>query len=112
METEDDADRVIKGDSFMNTEKINSTELSRLSATTKDLINMGMWFLYEVDYAKFPEAKYFLSAERKYYFLKKDGEIIAPMSEYPADLEYDVRILFNDLPAQESLSNYKLSWAY
>lgn len=95
----------------METKKILSSELKCMSGTARDLINMGMWFLYEVDDARFPGVAYFLSAERDCYFLASDGKILESLPSYPKELEFEVRILFDDIPFPESIDNFQPAWA-
>lgn len=95
----------------MEIKKIKSGILKELTGTTKDLINMGIWFLYETRYEKFPNAKYFLSADKKYYLLACDGSVIASLSDYPVDLEYNTRIIFSDMPKLEPVRNFSRLWA-
>ncbi len=95
----------------MEIKKILSSKLKCMSGTARDLINMGMWFLYEVDDARFPDVAYFLSAERDYYFLASDGKIMESLPNYPKELECKVRILFDDIPFPESIDNFQPAWA-
>ena len=95
----------------MEVKKIQSTKLKCLNGTTKDLINMGMWVLYEVNDDDFPDVAYFLEAEREYYFLNADGKALSSSSKYPPELKYGARILFNDIPFPESIENFQPTWA-
>lgn len=95
----------------MNIKEIESVGLKQLTGTTKDLINMGIWFLYETQYDKFPAAKYFLSADKKYYLLTDNGDVITSLSDYPVDLKYDTRIIFSDMPKFEPIKNFRRLWA-
>ncbi|MGP1438455.1 MAG: hypothetical protein ACTTKH_05225 [Treponema sp.] len=95
----------------METKKILSSKLKCMSKPIKELINMGMWFLYEVHNYKYKDAVYFLAAGREYYFLSSNGEIIASSLDYPHGLEYDTRILFDDIPFPESIDNFQPAWA-
>ena len=95
----------------MEIKKILSSKLKCMSGTARDLINMGMWFLYEVNDNRFPDVAYFLSAERDYYFLASDGRIMESLPNYPKELECKVRILFDDIPFPESIDNFQPAWA-
>lgn len=95
----------------MEVEKIQSSKLKCLNGTTKDLINMGIWVLYEVNDDKFPDIAYFLEAEREYYLLNTDGKALSSSSKYPMELKYGARILFEDIPFPESIDNFQLAWA-
>lgn len=95
----------------MESIKLPSIQFSKLNATTKDLINMGEWFLYKISYHDFPEAKFYLSTDSMSYFISDDGSIIAKTPKTPEDLTLDQQVVFSDLPAPESLRNFSVTWA-
>lgn len=67
-------------------------------AQQETIINMGMCFLYEINDGRFAETKYFLVAEREFYFLSSYGKVLSSSINYPQDLKYVARVLFKDIP--------------
>lgn len=82
-----------------------SSELPKLNGTTKDLINNGTWFLFAIDYATIPSAKYCLAADKLYY-LDSQGSIISVSAMTPIGLTLENPIKFEDLPLPEILPNF------
>ena len=95
----------------METKNISSGKLKYLSRPIKEMINMGMWFLYEVHNYQSKNVAYFLTAGKDYYFLSSEGKIINSTLDYPHGLEYETRILFDDIPFPESIDNFQLAWS-
>lgn len=89
-----------------------STQFSKLNATTKDLINMGEWFLYEISYPQVPNAHYYLSTDQMSFFLSSDGTIVDKTPVTPPDLSFSSRIQFSDLPQPYTLQNISASWDF
>ena len=94
----------------MEVKKILSSDLRCLSGTIRDLINMGMWFLYEIHMNELPDVSYFLAGEEDYYLLASDGKVMDSLSTYPKGLECKARILFEDIPIPESIDNFQPAW--
>lgn len=95
----------------MNKKHILSTQFTKLNATTKDLINIGEWFLYEVSCATVPSAKYYLSTDQMSFFLSEDGTIVQKAPVTPDNLTILSQIVFSDLPSPQSLRNISVEWA-
>ena len=89
-----------------------STQFSKLNATTKDLINMGEWFLYEISYPLLPNAQYYLSPDQMSFFLSFDGTVVSKTSVTPHDLTLSSQIKFSDLPQPYTLRNVSASWDF
>lgn len=94
----------------MKIKRILSSKLKHLSGTIRDLINMGMWFLYEVHTDESSDVSYFLAGEEDYYLLSSDGKIMESLSSYPKGLECKAQILFEDIPIPESIDNFQPVW--
>lgn len=95
----------------MNTKTLLSTQFSQLNAVTKDFINMGEWFLYEISYPKRPEAKYYLSTDIMSFFLSEDGTVLGKTDETPKDLKLINQICFSDLPNTNEVIDMGFAWA-
>ena len=98
-------------DKIMNTKTLPSTQFSQLNAVTKDFINMGEWFLYEISYPKYPEAQYYLSTDAMSFFLSEDGTVVAKTDRTPDDLQLIGQVCFSDLPQANVLVDMELAWA-
>ena len=94
----------------MDNMNIHSTQFTKLNATTKDLINMGEWFLYEISYISVPSAKFYLSTDQMSYFLTGDGSIVEKTPKTPSDLVLLRQVTFDDLPKPQSLRNFVVKW--
>lgn len=94
----------------MNTKTLPSTQFSQLNAVTKDFINMGEWFLYEISCPQHPNAKYYLSADMMSFFLSEDGTILAKTNRTPEDLKLINQISFSDLPHTNEVIDMGLAW--
>lgn len=95
----------------MNKKRLPSTQFTKLNATTKDLINMGEWFLYEISYNSIPSASYYLSTDQMSFFISDDGTGIEKTPITPEDLKLNTQIVFSDLPEPQSLRNISVKWA-
>lgn len=95
----------------MEVVNIHSTQFVKLNGVTKDLINMGEWFLYKINYDSIPSAKYYLATDQMGYFLEEDGRIVAKTPITPEDLTFLNQIFFDDLPKPRSLQNMVVQWA-
>ncbi len=95
----------------MDTINIHSTQFKKLNATTKDLINMGEWFLYEINYPEQTSAKYYLSTDQMSYYLEEDGTIVGKTPKTPDNLVLLKQVSFDDLPKPQSLRNVIVKWA-
>ena len=95
----------------MNRKYLLSTQFSKLDATTKDLINMGEWFLYEISYKPVSSAKYYLSTDQMSFFLSEDGTVVQKTPVTPDDLNIISQTVFSDLPSPQSLRNISVEWA-
>lgn len=95
----------------MNTINLPSTQFTKLNATTKDLINMGEWFLYKISYSLVPEAKFYLSTDQMSYYLNSDGSVVEKTPKTPDDLILLSQVSFTDLPKPKTLRNILTKWA-
>ena len=82
----------------MTIKTLHSTQFSKLNATTKDFINMGECFLYEISYYLLPTARYCLFTDRITFFLSSDGAVVKTFPITPQGLTFLSRITFSDLP--------------
>ncbi len=89
---------------------ITSSILNKLNGTTKDLINYGVWFLYEVDYNANENVKYLLSTDTQDFLLANDGSALGIYPKNTA-IEYKTRINFEDIPKPPVLNIDKPLWA-
>ena len=95
----------------MGKKEIISSDIPKLNGTTKDLINTGVWFLYEINYDNVPEAAYCLSADQA-YLLDKEGTILNKYSSIPKEIKLDTSISFSDLPKPAANKNLVVKWAF
>ena len=102
----------IIGEEIVETKSLPSVQFSNLNATTKDLINMGEWFLYEISYEPEPKASFYLTTDKMAFFLSNDGSVIKTVSVTPRDLVFDSQIVFSDLPKPAIERNYRLAWNF
>lgn len=96
----------------MDFKELLSTQFSKFNATTKDLINMGEWFLYEISYPPIPSAQYYLSTDQMSFFLSSDGTIVSKTPITPPDLVFSSQVKFSDLPQPHYLRNISVSWDF
>ena len=87
----------------MKIKGISSSKVKFLSGNIKDLINMGIWFLYEVHDSNFPDVAYLLVSAESCDLLSSEGKIIRSFSNYRESLQRGSRILFNDIPLLQDL---------
>lgn len=87
----------------MENKTISASELPQISGLIKDVINMGLWFLYEIHYPSDDNAKYALSTDKNEYLLDKDGNVLSPI---PKDnkIEYLYKITFTGIPAAPTVN--------
>lgn len=95
----------------LDIKQLPSVQFTQFSGTTKDLINMGEWFLYQVYYEELPQAKYYLETDKDKFFLKEDGLVIQKVQKTPDTMTYIASIKFNDLPQSEFVRNMSVLWA-
>jgi len=97
-------------DQGLKTKHILSSELTQLSGATRDIINYGKWFLYEVSYPRNEEVKYLLSTSEQDLLLAFDGTIISVCPKN-SNITYKSIINFSDIPKPKkiNLNNYVLS---
>lgn len=91
----------------MEFEQVKSTQFTKLNATTKDLINMGEWFLYRISDN---DADFYLSTDGMSYYLGQDGSIIGKTPRTPDELKFISQVTFDDIPCH-TMRNISLSWA-
>ncbi|UTC49844.1 hypothetical protein [Treponema sp. OMZ 855] len=93
----------------LKTKDITSSSLRHLQGITKDLINYGIWFLYEVDYPSDSNVRYLLSTDKQDILLSEDGSAVGI---YPktADIDYKSIINFDDIPKPSKLNLAESSW--
>ena len=82
----------------MKIKNITSSKLRCLTGTIKELINMGVWFLYEVHNESGMDVSYLLAGAGGYHLLTSDGAIVETLPIYPRELECEAQILFEDMP--------------
>lgn len=84
--------------------KLNSKDLPRIGDVTKELINLGFWYLYSLKKNKKYSANYLLKIEENIFFLGINGEILKKeeAKEFPVfEKELDGIVYFKDLPEPE-----------
>ena len=57
----------------MESRTIPASELPQISGLIKDVINMGLWFLYDIHCKSNPDAKYALATDKNEFLLDKVG---------------------------------------
>lgn len=92
----------------MKTVFIESTELKDLSPVVKDMINNGLYFLY--DTADKSEVKYVLSTDKGFSCLSETGQPIVSRFINLQELIKD-RVIFSDITQRLSKISGK-EWAY
>lgn len=95
----------------VSVKEIESTQFKYVNGTTKDLINMGEWFLYEIKYKSFSDAQYYLATDNMNYFLSHDGTVVGKTPKTPEDLDLSTTVKFSDLPQPSFTRNYFFQWA-
>jgi len=94
----------------LQTIEITSSLLKKLNGATKDLINYGIWFLYEVDYPINKNVKYLLSTDKQDMLLAEDGGAIG-IRQKGVELKYKSIINFDDIPKPEPINLAEKIWA-
>ena len=92
----------------MNSTEMASTVFTKLNATTKDLINKGEWFLYEINYPQIPLAKFYLSTNQMSFFLSDNGNVVGKTDRTPDNLIIQCKITFSDIPKPKTIRNLSL----
>jgi len=87
----------------LQTKDITSSSLSKLHGVTKDLINYGIWFLYEVDYPIDKAVKYLLSTDKQDILLAEDGSSIG-ICQKEVEITYKSIINFDDIPKPSKIN--------
>ncbi len=84
---------------------IESVELPYIAPSVKECINSGQWFLFKAPDQTNPgsEIAYYLKANKEFYALDKQGNVLA--CELPVDINTEELVYFKDLPTPQSLSN-------
>lgn len=87
----------------MENKTIPASELPQISGLIKDVINMGIWFLYEVRCKSNDAAIYLLSTDKNEFLLDKTGNILSPA---PKDnsIEYLSKITFTGIPSAPTIN--------
>lgn len=87
----------------MGNKTIPASDLPQISGLIKDVINMGLWFLYEIrcDFNK--EAKYALSTDKNDFLLDKDGNVLSPLPK-DSKIEYISKITFTGIPSAPTIN--------
>ena len=76
----------------MESRTIPASELPQISGLIKDVINMGLWFLYDIHCKSNPDAKYALATDKNEFLL--DNEV----------LEYLSKITFSGIPTAPTVN--------
>lgn len=95
----------------MDAIKLKSTQFSKFSATTKDLINMGVWFLQGINFPELSEAKFYLITDTTRYIVTEDGTILKKVTENPPNMEIISSVTFDDISSPAVNFNINFSWA-
>ena len=82
----------------MENKTIPASELPQISGVIKDVVNMGLWFLYEIRCESNKNAKYALSTDKNEFLLDKDGNILSPLPKEDK-IEYISKITFTRIPS-------------
>jgi len=89
----------------MKTNEIRSGEIPYLTTAIKEMINQGMWFLFEAEIEEIRIAKYILKAGNKMIALDNSGKILESLSNDNCNYYYKNTVYFTDLPFPKTLSN-------
>lgn len=87
----------------LTTVEISSSLLKKLNGVTKDLINYGIWFLYEVDYPINKAVRYLLSTDQQDMLLAEDGGAIG-ICQKDVQIKYKSIINFDDIPRPQPIN--------
>lgn len=87
----------------MENKTIPASELPKISGLIKDVVNMGLWFLYEIHYSSNLNAKYALSTDKNDFLLDKDGNVLSPLPK-DGNIEYISKITFTGIPSAPTIN--------
>ncbi|HHU87753.1 MAG TPA: hypothetical protein GXZ38_00120 [Spirochaetales bacterium] len=96
----------------MSSLRIPAKQISQLSSTVKDLINEGIWFLYEAknDKGTFNlGTTYILITDKDAYMLDNEGGILSVDLKTNVSKNLGPSVYFSDIPFPKSLSNIVLT---
>ena len=87
----------------MKNREIPASELPKISGLIKDVVNMGLWFLYDIRCESNERAKYALSTDKGEFLLDSEGNAISivPKGE---NIEYVSKITFTGIPAAPTVN--------
>ncbi len=88
----------------MKSLRIPSKNLNSLNEGIKDLINQGVWYLYEYK-APTKNRAYILVANKDVYFLNNNGKIISTGNKEDIQNFLGKSVYFTDIPLPVSLTN-------
>lgn len=87
----------------MENKTIPASELPQISGVIKDVVNMGLWFLYEIRCDFNEDAKYALSTDKGEYLLDKEGNALSAVPK-GEKIEYINKITFTGIPAAPTVN--------
>ena len=87
----------------MGNKTIPASELPQISGVIKDVVNMGLWFLYEIRCSFNEDAKYALSTDKNDYLLDKDGNVLSPLPK-ENEIDYINKITFTGIPSAPTIN--------
>lgn len=87
----------------MENRKISASELPQISGLIKDVVNMGLWFLYDIRCKSNEKAKYALSTDKGEFLLDSEGNALSlvPKGE---NIEYLSKITFTGIPSAPAVN--------
>lgn len=87
----------------MENRKISASELPQISGLIKDVVNMGLWFLYGIRCKSNENAKYALATDKGEFLLDSEGNALSlvPKNE---QIEYVSRITFTGIPEATTIN--------
>ena len=84
---------------------IKSSILPDLGIPTKEMINLGIWFLYSID-----DNYFLLVTDEKNYILNNFGLIISErIDKDTSDLDIENIIEFSDIPIPPSINKFEIT---
>lgn len=87
----------------MGNKTIPASDLPQISGVIKDVVNMGLWFLYEIHCDFNEDAKYALSTDKGEYLLDKEGNALSAVPK-GEKIEYINKITFTGIPAAPTVN--------
>lgn len=87
----------------MENKTIPASELPKISGLIKDVVNMGLWFLYEIHCDFNKDAKYALSTDKGEYLLDNDGNVLSAVPK-GEKIEYINKITFTGIPTAPTVN--------